>query len=99
MKLPRDYIETVSNGASTAAGDETLVGDQRAGEALMLGLRLVSGVDTRAFADRFGSDAITSKDAELRSLESAGLVQRTESMLRLTPAATLLANDVLCRLL
>ena len=98
-KLPRDYIDAVSTGASTAAGEETLVGDQRAGEALMLGLRLVSGVDLPAFAGRFGRDAITSRESEIRSLETAGLVERTESALRLTPEATLLANDVLCRLL
>lgn len=98
-KLPRDYIGAVTQGGTTVAGEETLIGDARAGEALMLGLRLVSGIDTRAFSERFGTDAITSRDAELRSLESAGLVERTGGMLRLKPAATLLANDVLCRLL
>jgi putative oxygen-independent coproporphyrinogen III oxidase len=44
-KLPRDYIEAATVGGPTSAGEEVLVGTARAGEALMLGLRLVSGVD------------------------------------------------------
>lgn len=97
-KLPRDYIEAVSTSASTTAGEETLVGDQRAGEALMLGLRLVSGVDENAFAERFG-DAFSSRAGELESLEASGLIERNGGRMRLTDAATLLANEVLCRLL
>lgn len=97
-RLPRDYIEAITQGGRTIAGEETLVGDARAGEALMLGLRLVSGVDEGAFAARFG-DAISTRAAELGSLETSGLIERDGGRLRLTDAATLLANDVLCRLL
>lgn len=97
-KLPRDYIEAITQGGTTAAGEETLVGDARAGEALMLGLRLVSGVDEDAFAERFG-DAISFRAGELGSLEASGLIERDRGRLRLTDAATLLADDVLCRLL
>ena len=98
-KLPRDYIEAAENGSSTAAGDETLAGDERAGEALMLGLRLTSGVDEAAFGERFGPDAIGSRRTVLDPLEAAGLVERRDGYLRLSESATLLANDVLCRLL
>ena len=97
-KLPRDFIEAVSQCGTTVAGEETLMGDARAGEALMLGLRLVSGVDEAAFAARFG-DAISTRAVELGSLEASGLIERNGGRLRLTDGATLLANDVLCRLL
>jgi oxygen-independent coproporphyrinogen-3 oxidase len=98
-KLPRDYIAACSEGASTAAGDEILVGDQRAGEALMLGLRLSSGIDTERFEERFGGNSLASREAVMGSLEAAGLVERVNGKLRLTSGGTMLANEALCRLL
>jgi oxygen-independent coproporphyrinogen-3 oxidase len=98
-KLPRDYIAACSDGTSTIEGDEVLVGDQRAGEALMLGLRLTSGVDVAPFEQRFGADAIASREGEIGSLEAAGLVERIDGKLRLTSGGTMLANEALCRLL
>ena len=98
-KLPRDYIAASTEGLSTAAGEESLTGDKRAGEALMLGLRLTSGVDIAGFEERFGGDAVTSREREIAALESAGLVERVEGKLRLTSGGTMLANEALCRLL
>jgi oxygen-independent coproporphyrinogen-3 oxidase len=99
LRLPRDYIAAARSGSSTEAGAEELEPDARAGEALMLGLRLRSGVDLDGFARRFGGDGLARREAVLDDLVARGLLERDGPVVRLAPAATLVANDVLCRLL
>ena len=98
-RLPRDFIDAVSSDGSTVDGSERLEADARAGEALMLGLRLRSGILLEDFATRFGSDAIATREATFVELEDKGLLERASGRLRLTERGTLLANDALCRLL
>jgi oxygen-independent coproporphyrinogen-3 oxidase len=97
-RLPRDYIAAVDAAASTEAGAETLAPDARLGEALMLGLRLSTGVDLDAIAARHGPAALSGRLETIDSLVTSGLLRRDGPWLRLAPDATLLANDVLCRL-
>jgi putative oxygen-independent coproporphyrinogen III oxidase len=98
VRLPRDFIAAVDRGAPTEEGAERLSPDDRAGEALMLGLRLVSGVNLEGFRGRFGRLS-ESRAAILDELESLGLVSRTQGWLRLAEGTALVANEVLCRLL
>jgi coproporphyrinogen III oxidase-like Fe-S oxidoreductase len=98
-RLPRDFIDAVGRGETTTDGDEHLDTDARGGEALMLGLRLTSGVDVPRFDDRFGTKVLETRGRVIDSLQSEGSVERTEDHLRLCPRATMVANDVLCRLL
>jgi putative oxygen-independent coproporphyrinogen III oxidase len=97
IRLPRDFIAAVDDGRSTEDGAESLEADDRAGEALILGLRLASGVDLAGFYRRFG-DLSGSRAEALEELERLGLVSRAEGWLRLSGPATLIANEVLCRL-
>jgi len=98
-RLPRDFIEAVTEGRSTLDGSERLDGDALAGEALMLGLRLRSGIDLGGFASRFGEAALRVRHETFHQLETQGLLERAGGRLRLTERGTLLANDALCRLL
>lgn len=98
-RLPRDYIEAVASGASTEAGHERLGDDERAGEALMLGLRLAAGVDLDAFAARFSCAALARRGDEIDRLVARGLLEQAGGRLRLAESATLVANEALCRLL
>jgi oxygen-independent coproporphyrinogen-3 oxidase len=98
-RLPRDFIDAVSEGRSTLDGSERLDADARAGEALMLGLRLRSGIDLEGFAARFGEAALRVRHETFHQLEAQGLLERAGGRLRLTERGTLLANDALCRLL
>jgi putative oxygen-independent coproporphyrinogen III oxidase len=97
VRLPRDFIAAVDQGACTEEGAESLNADGRAGEALMLGLRLASGVDVTGFCRRFG-DLSSSRAATVEELEGLGLVRRSTGWLRLADDAALIANEVLCRL-
>jgi putative oxygen-independent coproporphyrinogen III oxidase len=98
-RLPRDFIAAVHQGLSTEAGCEQLDQSQRGPEALMLGLRLSSGVDLDVLAHRHGRPFLEERAPVVDELVRGGLLERSGPHLRLTEGATLLANDVICRLL
>ena len=98
-RLPRDFIAAVGTGGSTRAGEERLEPDRRAGEALMLGLRLTSGIDLDAFARRHGTGPLQARAETIGDLVSRGLLEGDGARLRVAPRATMLSDDVLCRLL
>jgi putative oxygen-independent coproporphyrinogen III oxidase len=99
VRLPRAFIAAVAARRTTEAGHEELTPDQRAGEALLLGLRLASGVDTSGFERRFGAEGLRSRYPAIETLLAQGLLERCGSSLRLSSRSTLLANEVACRLL
>jgi oxygen-independent coproporphyrinogen-3 oxidase len=97
-RLPREYVDDVGRGASTEAGSERLTPEQRAREAMTLGLRLVSGVDESAFYDRFPADR-AEVEAVADTLCAQGWLVRGDGWLRVSSAGTFVANDILCRFL
>ena len=99
LRLPRDFVAAVYDGRSTEAGAERLTPTQRASEALVLGLRLSDGIELAGFARRFGAGALADRVEQIAALAELGLVARDGNRLRLTPAATLVANEALYRLL
>ncbi|MDQ4144194.1 MAG: radical SAM family heme chaperone HemW [Actinomycetota bacterium] len=99
VKLPRDFIDAVTSGRSAEAGHELLDERARAAEALVLGLRLRSGVDLSGFAARFGGGYLDSVRPVLLELGEWGLVEYDSDYLSLTPRGTMLANEVAYRLL
>jgi oxygen-independent coproporphyrinogen-3 oxidase len=98
-RLPRDYIASVLSRHEAVAGDEHLPTDKRGGEALMLGLRLRTGIPMDGFARRFGGQTLEDRAVAIDDLIGTGLLERRETRLRLTDRATLLANEVGARLL
>lgn len=98
-RLPRDFVAAVDAGRSVIAGSESLERDERAGEALMLGLRLTSGVDLETFRRRFGPGAIGKRISSIAELRARGLLTDDPGRLQLTRRGTLIANEVLVRLL
>jgi oxygen-independent coproporphyrinogen-3 oxidase len=98
-RLPRDFIDAATADLPTESGHEDLIADARAGEALMLGLRLVDGIPTVNFRSRFGPTALEKREEDISALESMGLLQRDATSLRLSAQGTLLANEVVGRLL
>ncbi|MFN2488555.1 MAG: radical SAM family heme chaperone HemW [Actinomycetota bacterium] len=99
IRRPRDFIAAADAGASTEEGCEVLDADGRAAEALMLGLRLVDGVELAGFASRHGAAALASRQRLIADLAHVGLLSQAEGRLALTARGTAVANDVLCRLL
>lgn len=66
------YRAGLERGERPIAGRETLSGEQRALEALMLGLRTVAGIDLEEFHGRFGFDLAAANRVRLEELEAAG---------------------------
>jgi putative oxygen-independent coproporphyrinogen III oxidase len=98
MRLPRDYVAAAIDGTSTEAGSEELDDSARAREAVVLGLRLASGIHEESFyalhpgtAEAVGGIAT--------ELCSAGWLERDRGWLRLPGRATMVANEILCRFL
>ncbi|MDQ3785327.1 MAG: radical SAM family heme chaperone HemW [Actinomycetota bacterium] len=98
-RLPREFVARVSSNCSTESGSELLDSGARAGEAMMLGLRLASGIQLDEFSLRYGRGWFDAHAGVVAELEAAGLLEHSQGWLRLPSGSTLVANDVLCRLL
>jgi oxygen-independent coproporphyrinogen-3 oxidase len=111
-KSLREYTERVkATGASTGGGaggalpaaaiveDEPISRDLEMAETVMLGLRLMSGVDTLDFERRYSQSLESVFGERLRTARAAGLVETTAGRLRLTEQGTLLGNEVFAALL
>jgi putative oxygen-independent coproporphyrinogen III oxidase len=98
-RLPRDFIAAVSVGRSTMDGDEELESDGRAGEALMLGLRLKSGIDLNGLVEICGPGPLERRRSVLEEFEASGFLKRELNWLSLTERGTMLANELMWRLL
>ncbi len=68
-------------------------------EQFFLGLRLNRGVDFRDVADKFGCDAVAQVYPVVKQLESEGLVDASQNLVRLTRRGRLLSNEVFQRFL
>lgn len=91
VRSPERYIRAALDGASTVAGAEIPDADQRRAERLMMGLRLMEGVDRTAVAPI--------DDRVVTDLVAAGLLTAADGRLALTPAGVRLASAVTLRLL
>lgn len=98
LRLPREYVAAVTAGTQTEEGSEVLDPATRAGEALMLGLRLASGIDARVFAARFGDGFLRERAGVISVLVADGLLEADGDRLRVAERATLLLNEVITRL-
>jgi len=105
--LPNRYVELVQEAAATEGARtmrhlvnvEPITAEVAASDALILGLRLIEGVDVDAFNQRFGVDIDGRFGAAFRECAEYGLIERVEGWLRLTERGRLLSNDVFARLL
>lgn len=99
QRLPRDFIASVAANESTEAGFEQLEFDARGPEALMLGLRLTSGVEITAFEVRFGEACLRERASAIDDLLATGMLVRDDDHLRVAERATMVADDVVSRLI
>jgi oxygen-independent coproporphyrinogen-3 oxidase len=88
------YVGAALGGGPIPGTSERLVGQARAGEAVMLALRTDEGVDLHAFRERYGIDFLSSYKVQVQELESTGMLEVTSTHVRLTYAGRFVANDV-----
>jgi oxygen-independent coproporphyrinogen-3 oxidase len=89
------YTAAVRAGRSPRAQEERLSRDGRARETAMLELRLTEGIDRERFAERFGDDPATFFAEAVEHHAERGLLELTDTHLRLTRAGLLLADSVI----
>ena len=91
----QEYLDQVGRGASLAVDVRRLPADERLGDALFTGLRLVDGVDVNAIQTRYGVDVWRRFGADLQPFLEAGCLRRDGSRLSLTRQGMLVAHDVM----
>ena len=87
VRTPERYIDAIARGRSPVAGEERLTDEERATEAVQLGLRTRNGVPATAVTSAISAE-----------LATAGLVASRDGRVVLTQAGRLLANEVTVRL-
>lgn len=91
----QDYIDQIARDASPAVDVRRMMPDQRLGDALFTGLRLVDGIDTNAIQTRYGVDVWRRFGADLKPFLEAGCLRREGARLRLTRQGMLVANEIM----
>ena len=95
-KKPENWIAAVRANGHGIAESVQLSPDVRAGEALLMGLRLRDGIDARTFGARTGRALLDSVDrTRLARMIALGFVESDSAGLRLTAAGRPLVNAVL----
>jgi oxygen-independent coproporphyrinogen-3 oxidase len=97
---PEAWLERVEEQGHATAEDRIVDADEMPGEALMMGLRLVEGIDRQRFRALTGCDPVAAVDARaLSSLIEGGFLALDEASLRATDAGRQRLDAVLARLL
>lgn len=88
------YCAAVLAGNPIPGESEQLVGDARTGEATMLALRTLEGVDTTEFRERYDVDFLQRYGTVIADLTAAGMLRVAGRRVQLTQRGRFLANDV-----
>ncbi len=89
------YVAAIQSGKLPAEQIEPVTPDQAREEEIFLGLRQLAGINLREFSP----DRVRSLDKRLAPLESAGLIERDGSIVRLAPNKLSISNEVFVELL
>jgi oxygen-independent coproporphyrinogen-3 oxidase len=88
------YVSAIECGGSPVSEQRELTSDDTRAEAVFLGMRLMSGVDTKQYQRLFGVDLREEFGDDIARFQEAGLVELDGDMMRLTRAGALLSNEV-----
>ena len=89
------YVDAVERGAPAAEPRRRLSAEERLGDALITGLRLVEGVRLAAIERRHGVDLRARYGADVDRFAAAGWMVDAGGRWRLTRAGMLVSNEVL----
>ncbi len=89
-----DYFHSVETGSSPISWRYRIRASQALEEALFLGLRLTAGVDWCQLRRTYGSELLCKYEHPFSELSAKGLIEWTDSVVRLTPSGMLLSNEI-----
>src|SRR5262249_46570067 len=91
-----DYVQRLERGESPAIDVRQMAVEERLGDALFTGLRLVDGVDLQVMRARYGVDVWARYGRDLEAFVDEGLLTYDrDTFLRLTRRGMLLAHEVM----
>jgi oxygen-independent coproporphyrinogen-3 oxidase len=98
-KKPENWLAALARNGHGLNEERDLPSAERAGEALMMGLRLAEGVDLADLARRTGApqEALVNEGAVARLIEG-DLLRRTAERIAVTPAGMLLLDGILAEI-
>lgn len=88
------YISRLNKNHSVIHQLHCLTREEEISETIFLGLRLLEGLDTQAFAQRFGEPIEQLFGEKLKKLTSLGLIKMEDNRIKLTEKGLPLANEV-----
>jgi oxygen-independent coproporphyrinogen-3 oxidase len=94
---PAQYVQRIREGKDAVAWRETAPPEVALFEALMMGLRLVEGVDLEELATRWGVDLRRTHGDVLSDHRNAGLLESDDTRIRLTERGQEVLSSVLVR--
>lgn len=95
--LPDEYARLTAEGRRPVSSEEEIPRHMAMEDTLMLGLRLLEGVDGDAFRRRFGVTLEEEFGPEIDDLLGSGLLRRHRGKLALTTEGLFVANQVFQR--
>lgn len=90
-----DYLERVRAGRSTVASARRLPPKEQMEDALVMGMRLLEGIDVVALGARYGVDVMSRYGTDLADLIDQDVVSFDGTRLRLTSRGRVLSNEVM----
>lgn len=93
------WIKLVESDQSPVQDTEELIGEDRAREAVMLGLRQVAGIDLEAFRSRHGQDLSELAPGAWQMLLDEQLLEEGNGHVRLTQKGRFVADSVMSEFL
>lgn len=88
-------MDAVERGVPVAESPRRLSLEERVGDVLITGLRLVEGVRPAAVEHRYGVDVRARYGADVRRFVDAGWMIEAAGRWRLTRAGMLVSNEIL----
>ncbi len=98
VKDPRAYVRRRREGKPPWARREVIGREVLLAEALMLGLRMMEGVDRARYRDELGTDPLDCFGDRLAEAFSRGWIEMRDGRLRLTAAGVLFSDEIFARL-
>ena len=89
-----EYIKLINSNESIIENEEDISRERKISDYMILGLRLLSGVNKDRFRKVFNTDVDVLFKTKLNKLEKLGLVETNEKNIRLTKKGLDLANQV-----
>ena len=93
------YVRALTESRKPISDSECLTGHAEKAETLMLGLRKAEGISLEAYTDRFGESIEVAFGDTIKKWTDLGIMEYTETHLRLTRRGLFLANEVFVELL